>query len=105
MQEIKFLIDDGGEVDIINENGKLLNALDESAIYIKEYLICEEIREELLKEDWIRNNPEVRNSIKTIVKNYYLERILMHHSLHNQILRLAIGASRDELEDNEDEYQ
>lgn len=97
--EIRFIIDETtGDLQIINEDGQLLTPDTNEVSYIRQYLFCEEIKNDLLQREDIRHNEELCRNISLIIRNYYTEAISFMQQNRTSILRLALAASRDYLE-------
>ena len=99
MKEYRFLIDDEGELSIIDEDGGLTLPKDEGVQRIKTILALNDIKEKILNDPYMKGNAELAQNINYIVKNYYLDMIQLVQLNHAMLFRLAVAEARDELED------
>lgn len=104
-KEIRLLINtSSGELDIVNEDGQMLTANSKEVKSVQQYLTCEEIKEELINRDEVKYNDELKKNIALIIDNYYIESMLMIQQNRDMIFRLAVAATRDLLEREEEGY-
>ena len=102
MIEYKILIDDDGDMNMLNEDGNLISMGDEIYEYIVLKKALFEIKNKLMDEVAMADSPELMQNIELLSKNYFLEKEWLSQINHLAILRMAISSTREELEAQEE---
>jgi len=102
MLEYKIIIDDDGDMNVLNEDGNLVSMGDEIYEYVVFKKALFDIKNKLLEDVSIVESPELTENIDILSKNYFLEKEWLAQLNHLTILRMAIGATREELEVQEE---
>ena len=102
MLEYKIIIDDDGEMNMLNEDGNLVSMGDEIYEYVVFKKALFDIKNRLLEDNSIVGSPELAQNIELLSKNYFLEKEWLAQMNHLPILRMAIGSTREELEAQEE---